>query len=46
MMGVDSWTAYQTVTKPQERKVWWRIPTLGPWQEIDLKKYFTNGQPQ
>lgn len=40
MGGMDSWTAYQTVTKPEERKIWWRIPTLGPWQEIDLKKYF------
>lgn len=39
MMGIDSWTAYQTVTKPEERKIWWRIPTLGPWQEIDLTKY-------
>lgn len=40
MMGIDSWTAYQTVTKPEECKFWWRIPTLGPWQEIDLNKYF------
>ncbi|MGB2850149.1 MAG: hypothetical protein WBC01_00630 [Solirubrobacterales bacterium] len=45
MVGVDSGTAYETVTKPEERKVWWCIPMLGPWQEIDLKKYFTNGQP-
>lgn len=42
MMGLDSWTSYQTVTKPAERKIWWRIPTLGPWQEVDLTHYFTN----
>ena len=41
-LGLDSWTAYQVATKPAERKVWWRIPTRGPWQEIDLRKYFTN----
>lgn len=39
---VEDWTAYQTVTIPAEKKLFWRIPTFTPWLEFDLKKYFTN----
>jgi len=39
---VEDWTAYQTVTIPEERKLFWRVPTHTPWLEVDLKKYFTN----
>ena len=39
---VEDWTAYQTVTIPEEKKLFWRIPTFTPWLEFDLKKYFTN----
>ena len=36
------YTAYQTVTVPAERKLYWRIPTHSPWLEFDLKQYFAN----
>lgn len=36
------YTAYQTVTIPEERKMFWRIPTHTPWLEFDLKEYFAN----
>lgn len=40
-LGFDTWTAYQVVTPPADRKEWWRIPTRGPWQEIALDTQFT-----
>lgn len=42
----DEVTVWQVVTKPADRTVWWRIPTHSGWMEIDLRKYFTNSEPQ
>ncbi len=33
-------TVQQVVTKPADRKMWVRIPTVSCWMEFDLKKYF------
>lgn len=34
-------TATQVVTKPAERMMWVRIPTVSGWMEFDLTQYFT-----
>ena len=41
----DEVTVWQTVTKPVDRKFWWRIPTHSGWMEIDLTTYFTDSTP-
>ncbi|WP_416838742.1 C45 family autoproteolytic acyltransferase/hydolase [Haloferax sp. DFSO52] len=38
--GTDEVTVWQVVTKPADLKVWWRIPTVSSWMEIDLNEYF------
>lgn len=36
----DEVTVWQVVTKPADRKIWIRLPTLSGWNAIDLNEWF------